>query len=212
MKSIEIKVFPRTITGKKGSKSLRKDNQVPCVLYGGKENIHFYAEDKAFKNIVYTNHAFLVKFDVDSKKVNAVMKEIQFHPVTDSILHIDFLEVIPGKDIVVDLPVEITGSSAGVRAGGKLRQRKRYIRVKGQINNIPDSIVIDISDLEIGQSVFAGDIKYDNVQVVDPLRAMVVGVISARAAAKAAEEEAGAAGKPAAGTEGAKAEGEKSEG
>ena len=115
---------------------------------------------RAFKDLVYTHHVYVVNLDIEGKKHLAIMKEIQFHPVTDVLNHIDFVEVNSDKPIIVDLPVEITGNSVGIRAGGKLRQRKRYIKVKGLIEHLPDSLVIDISDLDIGQSVLAGDLKY----------------------------------------------------
>jgi large subunit ribosomal protein L25 len=199
MKSIELKVFPRKNTGKKDAKSLRKNKQVPCVVYGGKENLHFYAEDKAFKDIVYTNHVYLVNIDLEGKKIKAILKEIQFHPVSDILNHIDFLEVASDVPITIDMPVELTGSSVGVRAGGKLRQRKRYVKIKGLIKDLPDSLVVDITNLEIGQSILAGDLKYSKVEIVDPAHALVVGVVSARAAAKAAGEEPEGAAKPAEG-------------
>jgi large subunit ribosomal protein L25 len=193
MKSIDLKVSLRSSTGKKDSRSLRKNNHVPCVLYGGKENVHFHAEERAFKDLIYTHHVYVVNLDIEGKKHKAVLKEIQFHPVTDRINHIDFIEVNDKKPVIIDLPVEITGSSIGIRAGGKLRQRKRLIRVKGLIEHLPDSLVIDISDLDIGHSVLAGDLKYDHVEILEQARALVVGVISSRAAAKGMEEGAEAA-------------------
>jgi large subunit ribosomal protein L25 len=190
MKKIDLKVSLRKVVGKKETKILRRKSQVPCVLYGGKETIHFYAEDRAFKDLVYTPDIYVVHLDIEGKKHLAVMKEIQFHPVTDVLNHIDFVEVSPDKPIVVGLPVEITGNSIGVRAGGKIRQRKRYVKVKGLIEHLPDSLIIDIADLEIGQSVLVGDLKYPHVEVLDQSRALIVGVISARAAAKGMEESA----------------------
>jgi large subunit ribosomal protein L25 len=189
MKTFELKVSLRKSTGKKDAKTLRRTSQVPCVLYGGKENIHFYAEDRSFKDLVYTPHVYIVNLDVEGKNHMAVMKEIQFHPVTDTLNHIDFVEVKADTPIIIDLPVVITGNSIGIRAGGKLRQRKRYVKVKGLIKDLPDSLVIDISDLDIGGSVLAGDMQYPNVEVLDPKSALIVGVISARAAAKGMGEE-----------------------
>jgi large subunit ribosomal protein L25 len=184
MKTFDFKVSLRKATGKKDAKTLRRNKQVPCVLYGGKENIHFYAEDRAFKDLVYTHHIYVVALDIEGEKHLAIMKEIQFHPVTDAINHIDFVEVSANKPIIIDLPVEITGNSVGIRAGGKLRQRKRYVKVKGIIEKLPDSLAVDISDLDIGDSVLAGDMNYKDVQILESPRALVVGVISARAAAK----------------------------
>jgi large subunit ribosomal protein L25 len=194
MKTFELKASLRKTTGKKDSKSLRKNKQVPCVLYGGKENVHFYAEASDFKDLVYTHHVYAVDINIEGKKHMAVMKELQFHPVTDSLDHIDFVEVSMDKAIRIDLPVEIIGNSVGIRAGGKLRQRKRYVKVRGLIKDLPDILTIDISDLDIGDSVLAGDLKYDNVEILDSPRALVVGIISARAAAKGfGEPEAAAA-------------------
>jgi large subunit ribosomal protein L25 len=198
MKTIEVKVSLRKGTGKKDAKSLRKNKQVPCVLYGGKENVHFYTEERNFKDLVYTNHVYVVHLNIEGKVYKAIMKEIQFHPVSDIINHIDFVEVSSDKPIIVELPVEITGNSVGIRAGGKLRQRKRYVKVKGLIEHLPDSLVIDISDLDIGQSVLAGDLNYPNVTNLEMPRALIVGVISARAAAKGMEEGTEGAAAPAA--------------
>jgi large subunit ribosomal protein L25 len=188
MKSIELQVSRRKSLGKKDSRLLRKNNQVPCVMYGGKEILHFYAHENAFKNLVYTHHIYLVNMDIEGQKHHVIMKEIQFNPVSDRIDHIDFIEVSPDKDVIVDLPVEIIGNSVGIRAGGKLRQRKRYIKSKGLINKLPDSLVIDITDLDIGQSILAGDLKYDGVEIMESRHVLVVGVISSRVAAKETEE------------------------
>jgi large subunit ribosomal protein L25 len=209
MKTFELKASLRQATGKKDSKNLRRNKMVPCVLYGGKETIHFSAEERAFKDLVYTPHVFAVNLNIDGNSHIAVMKEIQFHPVSDIINHIDFIEVDPKKPIIIDLPVVITGNSIGIRAGGKLRQRKRYIKVKGLINKLPDELTIDISDLDIGGAVLTSDLTYDAVEILEPARSLVVGVVSARAAAKGmvdttegatpAEGAAPAAGAPAAG-------------
>lgn len=197
MKSIEIKVTPRKSLGKKDARNLRKEGQVPCVIYGGDKNLHFYAHENVFKHLVYTHHVHLVKLNIGDKDRLAIVKEIQMHPVSDRILHIDFQEVFTDKVTVVGLPVEITGSSVGIKAGGKLRQRKRYIRVKGLIENMPDSLVIDITDLEIGQSVLASDLSYDKLEILEPHYALIVGVVSSRVAAKATEEFAEEAGEEA---------------
>jgi len=189
MKSIEIKASPRTGLGKKDARNLRNEGQVPCVIYGGDDNLHFFAHENAFKNLIFTHHVYLVNLTVGDQKRKAIVKDIQMHPVSDKILHIDFQEVFTDKVIVVELPVEITGSSIGIKAGGKLRQRKRYVKVKGLIENMPDSLVIDITDLEIGQSVKAGDLSYDKFEILEPSYALIVGVVSSRVAAKATEEE-----------------------
>jgi large subunit ribosomal protein L25 len=150
-------------------------------LYGGKENLHFSAEKSEFKDLVYTNRVYVTHITVGSKVHKAIMKEIQFHPVSDEINHIDFIEVSDDKPLIVELPIDITGNSAGIRAGGKLRQRKKYIKVKGLIKDLPDTLTIDISELNIGESILAGNLKYDNIEVLEPNHALVVGVISSRA-------------------------------
>jgi large subunit ribosomal protein L25 len=125
---------------------------------------------------------FVVNIDLNGKVHPSVMKEIQFHPVSDVINHIDFVEVDANKPIVIELPVEITGNSAGIRAGGKLRQRKKYVKVKGMIKDLPDTLVIDISELNIGDSILAGDIKIEKIEVMEAHHNLVVGVISSRIA------------------------------
>jgi len=182
MKSFELQGNLRKSLGKKDAKALRKNKQVPCVIYGGKEILHFYVPAGDFKNLVYTNHVYIVTLKIDEKEHLATMKEIQFHPVSDEIIHVDFVEVYRENPVVIGLPVEITGNSAGIRAGGKLRQRKNYIKVRGLIKDLPDSIVIDITDLEIGQSILAGDLKFNKFQVLEPNHALVVGVVTSRIA------------------------------
>lgn len=198
MKSIDLKVSKRQHLGKKDAAKLRKAGQVPCVMYGGEGNLHFFAHENTFRHLLYTHNVYLVNLDVDGEKHQAILKEVQMHPVKDSLVHIDFLEVFSDKITTVALPVEITGNSEGVKAGGKLRQRKRYVRVRGLVKDMPDSLVLDITDLEIGQSILAGDLKYDKVEILDPPYALIVGVISSRAAARGSElpeeeEEAAAA-------------------
>jgi large subunit ribosomal protein L25 len=190
MKSIEIKANPRTGLGKKDARNLRNEGHVPCVLYGGDEILHFHAHENVFNHLVYTHHVYLVDLIIGDHKKKAIVKDVQMHPVSDKILHIDFQEVYTDKEIIVGLPVEITGSSIGIKAGGKLRQRLRYVKVKGLIENLPDSLVIDITDLEIGQSVQASDLSYDKMEILEPPYAFIVGVVSSRVAAKSMEEEA----------------------
>jgi len=195
MKSFELKGTLRKSLGKKDAKALRRNKLVPCVMYGGKENKHFSVPARDFKDLVYTHHVYVVNIDFDGDVHQAVMKEIQFHPVSDEINHIDFVEVDTKNPIVVELPVDVTGNSVGIRAGGKMRQRKRYIKVKGLINELPDSITLDISELNIGESILAGDLKYDFMEVLEAHHALIVGVVSSRIAKGMEEgtEEAAAA-------------------
>jgi large subunit ribosomal protein L25 len=188
MKSLEIKGSIRKGLGKKESRDLRKQELVPCVMYGGEKNLHFSAHENQFKKLIYTPDVYLVKLEVDGQTYEAVMQDIQFHPVTDDILHIDFVEVFRDRKITVNLPIRLSGNSVGLLAGGKLRQRRRYLKVNGLIEDMPDQLEIDMTDLDIGDSLKIGDLSYENLDILDPVRAMVVGVVSSRLVAKGLRE------------------------
>lgn len=188
MKTLEIKGSLRQGLGKKESKDLRKQKNIPCVMYGGEKNLHFFAHENQFKKLVYTADVFLVKLEVEGQSFDTVMQDIQFHPVTDGMLHIDFVQVFPDKKVTVNLPVTLTGSSVGIREGGKLRQRRRILKVNGLIKDMPDRLEVDLSDLDIGDSMKVGDLSYDNLEILDPPRAMVAGVVSSRLIAKGMQE------------------------
>ncbi len=188
MKTVELKASLRKKLGKKDTRDLRKKGLVPCVLYGGKETMHFYAHENEFRNLIYSNHVYVADIDIEGIRKQAIVKEIQFHPVTDKINHIDFLEVWPDKVAVIELPVEITGNSVGIRAGGRLKQRKRYLKVRGLIKNMPETLIIDITNLDIGDSILAGSLQFENLEIMEPGYTMVVGVVSSRAVAMAGEE------------------------
>lgn len=189
MKTLTIKAEKRTDLGKKSSKILRAQDQIPCVIYGGEEIIHFHAHVNEFKNLVYTNHVHLAEIDIDKKTYKAVMKDIQFHPVTDAITHIDFIEVSEEKPTIVSLPITLSGSSVGVLAGGKVRQRRRYLKAKALVKDMPEVLDIDITNLNIGSAIKVADLSFKNVELLDPSQSMVVGVISSRVAAKGMELE-----------------------
>ena len=144
--------------------------------------------ENQFNDLVFTPDVFLIKIDIDGEKYDAVMKDIQFHPVTDHILHVDFAQVFSDKEVTLNLPVQLTGSSLGLLAGGKLRQRRRSLKVKGLVENMPEYLEIDITLLEIGDSLKVGNLEYDNLEVLDPPRAMIVGVVSSRLVAKGLRE------------------------
>ncbi|MBN2610324.1 MAG: 50S ribosomal protein L25/general stress protein Ctc [Bacteroidales bacterium] len=205
MRTLDISVKKRTNLGKKSTKSLRSEGNVPCVMYGGGDTLHFYAHENSFRNLIYTHHVHMVNFDIEGDHHKAIIKEIQFHPVTDKVQHIDFIEISDNKPAVVDIPIEIKGNSIGIRNGGKLRQRRRLLKVKGLVSQMPDVLEIDISELNIGHSLKVKDLKYDNLELLDPQQSMVVGVISSRLAAK------GMAAPVEAAAEGEKAEGEEAE-
>lgn len=189
MKTIQINGSFRKELGRKSSKELRKSNNVPCVIYGGKENIHFYTHENNFKNLVYTPDAHLVNLNIEGHEYGAVLKEIQFHPVSDRIIHADFTEVSPDKPVSIAIPVKVHGDSVGIIAGGKLRIRKRSLMVKGLASDLPEFLPIDITELKIHQSIKVGDLSYDKIELLDPKRSMVLGVATSRVAQKTEEAE-----------------------
>ena len=159
MKSITINGSQRESVGKKATKALRNAGQVPCVLYGGDNPVHFSATEIAFSKLVYTPYAHTVVIELDNgENFNAVLQDIQFHPVTDRILHIDFYQLFDDKEIALNIPVNLIGNSAGVKNGGVLRKNNRKLRVKALPANLPDLIEIDITDLKIGDKVAVGDL------------------------------------------------------
>lgn len=206
MKTIEINAFFRQELGKKSSKDLRKALNVPCVIYGGKENIHLYTHENNFKNLIFTPNAHLVNLNIEGKEYTVVLKEIQYHPVSDRIIHIDFTEVSADKPISIGIPIKVTGDSIGIKAGGKLRIRRRNLLVRGFANDIPEFLPIDITEVKIHQSIKVGDLSFDKIELLDPKKSMVLAVATSRVAQKTPEEleaetvaatAAGAAGAPA---------------
>ncbi len=191
MKHFEVKACLRTDLGKKATKKVRKDENIPCVIYGGKENLHFYASQGDVRKLIYTPEVMFADIIIDGKKYVSIVKDIQFHPVSDKILHIDFYEVKSDKQMKIGIPIKITGSSPGVKAGGKLKQNMRKITVKGLMDNIPEFFNVDVSNLKIGQSIRIKDLKSDNLEFADPKTNVVVLVSSARGVVAASEEEAG---------------------
>lgn len=190
MKTIEIKGTVRTELGKKNSKQIRKEGNVPCVIYGKEQNTHFYAHENSFKNLVYTPDAHIVLLDLDGKEHELVMQDIQFHPVTDRITHIDFMEIDEKKPIIINIPIKVVGDSVGVKAGGKLRVKKRSLKVRGLAANIPEFLPIDITDLKIHHSIKVGDLSYDKIELIDPKITTILSVATSRVVQKAEGETA----------------------
>jgi large subunit ribosomal protein L25 len=188
MKTIEIKGSFRTELGKKSSKQARKAGNVPCVIYGKEENIHFQAAELSFKNLVFTPEAHLVKLVIDNKEFNVVLKDMQFHPVSDKILHADFVEIFDDKPVVIGIPIKITGDSVGVIAGGKLSIKRRNLKVKGLPKDLPEHLTIDITNLKIHEGVKVGDLSFDKIELLDPKKSMVLTIATSRVAAKSEEE------------------------
>ncbi len=187
MKKISINAEKRSELGKKSTRDLRKANHVPCVMYGGTEVIHFHAHENDFRHLVYTPSAFVVELNLDGKHHKAIMKDLQFHPVNDKLVHIDFVEVFDDKTVIVEIPIKLTGAAIGLKDGGKARQRRRVVKVRGLIEHFPDVLEIDITDVKIGDVIKVGDLKFDNLEILDPVRSMVYSIVSSRISAKGME-------------------------
>ena len=190
MKSITIKAQERESVGKKATKALRDAGMVPCVIYGGKQPVHFAAEDKAFKSLVYTPNAHTVVVDLNGKTTDAILQDIQFDPVSDKILHIDFFQLDEKKEIIMEVPVKITGTSPGVLLGGELRLNQRRLKVKALPKNLPDFVEANISELQMGNKLYVTKLVNDNYKLLHPDNTVVAQVRISRAAMKAAQEAA----------------------
>ena len=190
MKSITIKGSKRESVGKVSTKALRNAGMVPCVIYGGDKPVHFSAEEKAFKSLVYTPNVYTAIIDVDGQKIPAILQDIQFHPVSDKILHVDFYQLFDDKKIAMDIPVRIVGNSIGVKLGGNLQRNRRKLRIKALPANLPDYIEIDITELNIGNRVYVKELLNDSYEFLHPDNTVVCQVRRARAAiVETADEE-----------------------
>ncbi|MFC2079893.1 50S ribosomal protein L25/general stress protein Ctc [Bacteroidota bacterium] len=189
MKTISISATKRTELGKKSTKDLRKADHVPCVMYGGADILHFHAHENDFRHLVYSPNVYLVELDIEGEKHKAIMQELQFHPVSDKIQHIDFVEAFDDKPVVLNIPVELQGAAVGIKEGGKPRLKRRALKVKGLAADLPDRLVIDITDINIGDVIKVGDLDYPNLEILDPHRSMVYAIVSSRIALKGMEIE-----------------------
>ena len=190
MKSVSINGIARVDLGKKFAKQLRKDENVPCVIYGGKEGpIHFYAHSNEFRNIVYTPNVYLLDINIGDQVFKTIMGDIQFHPVTDKILHIDFLRIFNNQNIKINIPVNISGNALGVRNGGRLAINMRRVLVEALPENLPETIEIDVTELKIGQSTRIEDISLEKARFLNNSDDVIVAVKTARAAIEEEEIE-----------------------
>jgi len=194
MKSIAISGSLRENVGKRDAKELRYEGKVPAVLYGGEKQYHFAVSAADLKSLVYTPDVHFVDLDLDGQKFQAIVQETQFHPLNDLIRHIDFLELNDKKEVTMNIPVSLTGTSPGVRGGGKLIQKLRKLRVKALPNAIPQEIEVSLNALEVGKSVRVGEIKLENARVLNNADDTIVSVVMSRAL-RQAEQEAAKAGK-----------------
>lgn len=190
MKTVSLSGSPRANVGKTDAAALRSKGMVPCVLYGNGKQLHFYADERHFKDILYTPDTKLVHINIGSDIHKTIVQESQFHRITDRLMHVDFLIVEDQKPVTLMLPVKTTGQAEGVKAGGKLNIKMRKLKVRGLISKMPDAIELNVESLQIGKSISAGEIKIDGLQILHPSNISVVSVQVTRAAAA---EEASAA-------------------
>ena len=187
MKSFDLKGTSRTEVGKKSTNELRKNNGIPCVLYGiEKEAKAFAVTADAVRKLVYTPDIHVVNLTIDGVECKAVLKDIQFHPVKDTILHMDFLQIVEDKAIVMEVPTVLTGLAAGVKLGGKLQQAIRKIKVKAVYANIPEKLTVDVTELALGKSIKVGDLSFEGLELVTPAQTVVCSVAATRASREAA--------------------------
>lgn len=192
MKSITISGTKRAAQEKKEAKKLRAEGMVPCVLYGGKEQIHFSTPAISLKSLVYTPEVHTVDLNIDGNQYKAVMKDLQFHAVTDKILHIDFLELSDNKKVTLDVPIIITGNATGVRAGGQLLTKMRKLKISALPKDLPDSVTVKIDDLNIGDSVRVRDIQLKGVDILDSPNNLITAVKTTRVVVEEVKAEAAA--------------------
>ncbi|UTW64319.1 50S ribosomal protein L25 [bacterium SCSIO 12741] len=203
MKSISMSGSARNATGSKSAKELRKEGMVPCVVYGANEPIHFAIDARQFKNLVYTPNVYVVNMTIDDQKLDVFLKDIQFHPVTDEVIHADFFCPKEGQEVTLSLPVQLEGTAPGVLNGGKLRLNRRKVSVQGKVENMPDYITIDISKMRINQGKRVSELAVDGLTFKDPADSYVVFIKTARGAVDTGddEEEGAEAAAPAEGAE-----------
>ena len=188
MKTLAIQAVARAEYGKKATKGVRREGMIPCVLYGAGENVAFSVNEKAVKPLIYTPNSYIVELEIDGKVEKAVLREVQFHPIREQILHIDFYRVQEDKPVSIAIPVRLTGNAEGVKVGGKLALSARKLVVKGMLANLPDELTIDVTPLKVGQTIFVGDLKFEGLQFVSPATQAVCAVRVTRASRGAAAQ------------------------
>ncbi|MBX2900013.1 MAG: 50S ribosomal protein L25/general stress protein Ctc [Cyclobacteriaceae bacterium] len=196
MKTIEIIGYRRANLGKNDAQKIRHEGNVPCVLYGGNEQVHFYAPVILFRDLIYTNEAHFVHLNIEGEECQAIMQEVQFHPVSEIILHVDFLRISEDRKIKMDIPARLVGQAPGVAKGGALVRKRASLKVYAFAKDMPDHIDVDCSTLDFHHSVKVGDLKFEGLEFLDPKQASIA-VVEVPRAAKLAEETAAAT--PAAG-------------
>ncbi|MDP1623170.1 MAG: 50S ribosomal protein L25 [Bacteroidales bacterium] len=199
MKKVSLSGSLRENVGKKDAKMHRREFKVPCVLYGGKEQVHFVAEEKALMKIMHTPVAYIFDLNIGGQTYSTIVQDVQYHPVTDRMLHVDFMEVMPEKPVTIGIPIKISGVAPGVLRGGRLIKKMRKLVIKALVQHLPDELAVTINGLEIGDSVKVSDMVLENVTFLDPPNSVILGVRTARAVVEeVAPGTEGAAAAPAA--------------
>jgi len=192
MLSIELQGTKRTTASNAETKQSRANGNIPCVLYGGKENVHFSVNAIAFEKVYITPNVYVVLLDIEGKKHKAIIKDMQFHATTDAPIHVDFLEITDDKAFTIKLPIKLIGVAEGVKAGGKLQQKMRKLKVKGLLKDMPVTLDVEISKLAIGQSIKIDTLNFKGLTILDPKSAVICSVNLTRSAARAMQEAANA--------------------
>jgi len=184
MKTVKIEGTKRTALGKKDTKKLRDNKLIPCVIYGGDEEpAHISIKASDFRKVIFTPNVYLIDLEVEGKKIEATVQDIQYHPVDDKVLHVDFLRIDENKPIKIEIPVKLEGFAAGLKAGGKVNQNLRKVKTKGLAKNMPDHLTLNIEKLEIGQSIKIEDLDFENLEFLNPKAVPVVSIVVTRAVA-----------------------------
>lgn len=207
MKQVSLSGSLRESVGKKDTKALRNAGLVPCVIYGGEKQIHFSVKSVELNKLIYTPEVYKIEMDIDGKKILVIAKEYQFHPVTDKVLHADFIELQDDREVKISLPVRLKGNALGVRNGGRLLSIYRTLSLKGLPSAFPEAVEIDITNLRIGKKIRISDVKIPGLTILAPSNAVICGIKTARGAVDEDEEEEGEEGEEGA-AEGASEEGE----
>lgn len=192
MKTFEISGESRAELGKKGAKLVRKEEKVPCVMYGGEKVIHFAVPAKSIAKLVNTPTVYIVVATIDGVEYKAIIQDAQYHPVTDAAIHMDFFQVTDDKPVSMNIPVVLTGFSVGVQAGGKIQLVMRKLKVKAMIADLPETLDIDVTDLDLGKTIKVGELSYDNIELLAAPNSVVAAVKLTRAARGAAAAAAAA--------------------
>ena len=180
MKTVSLSGSSRENVGKKDAKKHRREGNIPCVIYGGEKQIHFTTNEIKFDKVIFSPEVFLITVDIDGKQYQTILQEVQYHPVTDKVLHADFMELVPGKEISIAIPVNLVGVSPGVIAGGQMIKKMHKVRLRGLIEHLPEYVDVDISKLTIGGSIKINDITLENLTMLDPSNSVIVRVKMSR--------------------------------